>query len=631
MRILRQPYNEYYTNEDKAESKNENKAEGTESVESKTEGKAESAESVESKAEGSAESSAEGRVGMFSVKDIIEYVIKQLWQFLLSLPIAFAIFFFIRNKNMKIWKKGILIISPVIISLIYLYYHYMAKPRSYYFLSIIFGEQPIKSDWKHTVGDKGWSFSGSAVLVMNGKNYIFVGNGEGNDDALLLYNPQTKKLDNVISKYNISDKSASYSAVSIDIDNDGLTDLIVGRDDGVTLYKQTKFGNFKKIKLTDKQDRVPLGLSISDYNVDGKTDLYISYFTKQDKYRGTVFNDSSHNRENVLLKNISKEGKIEFTDVTAKLGAGGKYNTFTSAFIDINNDGFPDLVLSNDSGPIEVLENREGKGFNTTMPHNALGNYMGLGIGDIDQDGDLDLFLTNLGEDISRDKLSKGDVRSNQKQEFKHVLLKNNGDFKFVDIINKSGSKEMKKGFGWGGLLKDLNNDSRIDLLFAENFLLNPSHWLFGGVGRQFMQNKEGKFKRSFDYKNPNFGQSPMFLDLDKDGIKDIIWINMGGPILAYLNKSKNNFVNVILPKNSLFLNAKIVLETMNGKKFYKELIIGGQGLGSDTESGMISFGLGKSLVPKMIRVYLLNGTEYSVKSPKINSTLLLKQLKLEK
>ena len=69
------------------------------------------------------------------------------------------------------------------------------------------------------------------------------------------------------------------------------------------------------------------------------------------------------------------------------------------------------------------------------------------------------------------------------------------------------------------------------------------------------------------------------------------------------------------------------MLETTKGKKFYKELIIGGLGFGGDGESGMINFGLGKDLVPAEIRVHLLNGKMYSVKNPKINSTLILKQL----
>jgi len=598
------------------------------------EAKAESAESKPEKAEGveSAESSGP-KLGFVPLNEVFGYIVKQLWLFPVGVIASIIVFFYIRKNQDSFFKKSFYVAAPILIAIIILYIYYAPKPRSHYFLSVLFGDKPIVSDFKHKVG-KTWPFLGSAVLTMNDNNYIFVGGGQGQDDALLLYNKETKKFDNVIKDYNISSKEATFSAVSIDINGDGLNDLIVGRSDGVTLYKQTDNKTFKKIKILGKKDKVPLALSVSDYNLDGRADIYVSYDTLQKNYRGSVFNDPSHNRQNILLKNKSSSANdISFVDVTKKTKSGGKHNTFTSAFVDFNNDNYPDLIVSNDNAEIEILENKGGKEFKTTHPHNLKGNWMGIGVGDVDQDGIQDVFLTNLGEDIDRDKLSKGDIRPDQKQAFAHVLLQNDGNFKFLDIIKKSGTEEMSKGFGWGSLLVDLNNDSLIDIIFGENFMLNPSHWLFGGVGRQFNQTKDGKFKRKFQYNNKGFGQTPMHVDIDRDGIKDVIWINMGGNVRAYLNKNEenNNYINVMLPETTEFLNAKVVLETTSGKKFYKEMIQGGPGFGGDSQTGMIAFGLGKKLVPKEIRVHTIKGKKYSVKGPKINSTLLLKELRREK
>jgi len=341
------------------------KPESTEGAESKAEG-------AESKAEGAESAEGSGqKIGFLPVKEVAKYIVKQLWPVLVAIGVSVLVFFVIRKWRMKIWKKLVWISVPVLLSLLYLYFTYMPKPRSYYFLSVLFGDKPIKSDFSHKASGKGWPYSGSSVLVMNDNNYIFIGGGDQQDDVLLLYNTETKKFDNVISEYNISDKSATYSAVSIDIDGDGLNDLVVGRENGVTLYKQTKGKKFKKIPILGKKDKVPLGLSISDFNKDGRPDIYVSYFTPKSKYRGTVFNDPSHSRTNVLLKNTSKGKKdLSFEDVTVKTKSGGKYNTFSSAWVDLNNDTYPDLVLANDSGEIEILKNKGGKGFETTMPHN---------------------------------------------------------------------------------------------------------------------------------------------------------------------------------------------------------------------------------------------------------------------
>jgi hypothetical protein len=364
------------------------------------------------------------------------------------------------------------------------------------------------------------------------------------------------------------------------------------------------------------------------YNRDGKPDLYISYFISNNKYRGTIFNDPTHNRPNVLLKNISGKNDIKFKDVTVDTNTAGKYNTFTSAFIDVNNDDLPDLVLSNDNGLIEILENKNGEKFKRhELTNIGLGNWMGLAAGDIDSDGDQDLFLTNLGEDLRRDKISQGDVKKGQFQVFKHALLRNDGNIKFVNVIDQKGDKELASGFGWGAMYEDLNYDGKIDLIFAENFMLHPLHWIFPGVGRFFTQNKEGNFKRNFNYQNPQFGQTPLFADINKDKIKDVIWVNNRGPTTAYINKSINNYINVKLPETTEFVNAKITLDDNKGNKQYREIVQGGLGFGSDS-SNVVSFGLSNDIKVNKITVKTIYGKIYTVNKPKINSTLTLKQLK---
>ena len=164
-------------------------------------------------------------------------------------------------------------------------------------------------------------------------------------------------------------------------------------------------------------------------------------------------------------------------------------------------------------------------------------------------------------------------------------------NFKFVDVTEKQGVS--KKGFGWGAVIADINLDKNVDLIFAENIMLYPKHWVYPNP-KYYYENKNGRFERKIKYKNPHFGQTPLLADINKDGIKDVIWINMNGPAKAYINKNleNNNFINVKLPETSEFANSKVVLDT-GARKYYREIIQGGHGFGSD-QGNTVSFGLGK-------------------------------------
>lgn len=574
------------------------------------------------------EGGEEGEARLVDTRSIIEYFIRYILtqspSVIIGIFISIAVFLSMYNQSgILIREKIMWTILPTIIGFIYLWISVAPTPKRYFFLSAMFGERPINMGHSHKKSGDDWVFTGSAVINIDDKDYIFIGGGREQDDSLLEYVP-TKGFVNIIGGTGLSSKEPTYSAVSIDMDGNGLDDLIVGRGDGITLYKQIEKFQFVPVKLFKGEDKVPLALSVSDYNKDGKPDIYVSYFTPLNKYRGTVFNDPTHDRQNVLLKNTSKKNKISFVDVTVETESGGRNNTFTSAFVDLDNDTYPDLVLSHDSGDIEILRNKSGKSFESIKPYDGKGNWMGIAVGDINNDGNQDMFLTNLGSDIVRDRLALGDIRKDQKQEFAHVLLRNDGKFKFVDVKDKVGVPST--GFGWGAIMADLDSDSNIDLIFGENFMLNPHHWLFPGVGYTMKQGDDGKFTRDFSYNNPHFAQTPLLADVNQDGRKDIIWINYGGPSFAYLNKTKGNYINVKLPETVEFANAKVVLD-VNGKRLYREIMQGGIGFGSDS-SNVVHFGLGKGDKVDQIRVYTTQGKEYWVKSPKVNSTLVLKDLK---
>ncbi len=101
-----------------------------------------------------------------------------------------------------------------------------------------------------------------------------------------------------------------------------------------------------------------LSVSISDIDSDGHPDLYVSAFISFPAFRSATFNDPTHAKLNVMLRN---NGDLTFTDITAQSNTAGMNNTFHTVFADLDNDRDPDMILSQNTGEIEIFEN-DGKG-----------------------------------------------------------------------------------------------------------------------------------------------------------------------------------------------------------------------------------------------------------------------------
>ncbi len=462
-------------------------------------------------------------------------------------------------------------------------------------------------------------------LQNTGQESLFIGGGENQDDVLLTY--QDGKLINIIDGTGLSSKSPTYGGVSIDMDKDGYSDLVIARQDGVTLYKNRKNGRFKSKKIMDSTpNTVPLAVSVVDFDKDGNADLYLSNFIRSKYLKNFQFNSPAHSKRNVMLKNISSStDNLRFKDVTDEIGVTGNYNTFTSVFTDLNNDSYPDLVMANDAGEIEIFENKGGV-FEKKKMNTGFGFWMGVAVGDYDQDGDQDLFLTNISNFTpTSSQLTLGGrqtgLNMGQKLNHSHVLLRNDGNFKFTDVTQSKMSPYY--GFGWGATFEDIDLDTNLDLLFSTNYIDHPLH-KFIQHSNVVLMNKDNKFKRTMKYPNFNYGQTPLTMDINNDQIKDVIWVNMSGPLKVYTgdNPFNHNFINIKLPNNINFTNAKVIVETKY-RRFMKENIQGGIGFGGD-QSEVLTFGLGQIKKVNRVIVKTIYGKTYTYQHPKINRTLFV-------
>jgi hypothetical protein len=454
----------------------------------------------------------------------------------------------------------------------------------------------------------------------SGKEAVFVGGNKGQHDSLLVYNSKTKMMENKIEGTGLDDLAGTHTAVSIDLDKDGWVDLIIGRQNGVFLYKNNKDGTFKKSLLLEKQDlSTPMGITITDFNKDGNPDIYVSQFIDKPDNKLFQFHNDDHSKKNVLLQGI-EDGS--FKDVTKESGIDNANNTFTSIFTDVNNDGYPDLINVNDTGKIGFFENQLGQKFKRVDAFPFYGSYMGVSLADIDNDGDIDYYFSNVGNSVKVSPLSRGNLKDGEVLTHDHILLRNDGNFKFVDIAKEKGINDA--GFSWGPLFTDLNLDSHMDLLVSQNFaqltsqLVNPlpsQRWLYDP--------KLKKFVKYSELENRSVGQTPLSIDIDGDGINDVLWINMVGPSRAYKvkNVDGNNYINVKIPDNLDYANAKITVTTPKNN-YTKEYIIGGVGLSSDTPS-IIQFGLGKEKSVNKITIELLNGKKQVIDNPTVNSMVV--------
>src|SRR5262249_19877285 len=134
---------------------------------------------------------------------------------------------------------------------------------------------------------------------------------------------------------------------------------------------------------------------VADYDRDGKLDLYVTR-TGPPGERSWLDDKSSDPRGNYLFRN---KGNWEFEDVTRAAGvSGGRRSSFSAAWLDANNDGWPDLHVINEFGDGVLLVNNRDGTFREQALADRPADYgsMGLAAGDIDNDGNIDIFCANM-------------------------------------------------------------------------------------------------------------------------------------------------------------------------------------------------------------------------------------------
>ena len=481
-----------------------------------------------------------------------------------------------------------------------------------------FAEIPLiggKNEWS----EEYHPFVGATPADIDGDGApeIFVGGGHGYDDMLFAY--RDGALENIIADTGLSDKKATHGANSMDMDGDGDVDLLLARSDGIFLY-ENRGGKFLRhpIPANLPSNSAPLNIAVGDIDGDGDGDLYVSAFVDFANFKSATYNDPEHAKKNLLLRN---DGGFIFTDITEESGAAGLQNTFLGSFIDLDGDGLPDLAVAQNTGQVEIFRNLGGGKFTPEETNTGWGFWMGMAAGDIDKDGDQDLFFTNSGTSVPHFILElAGDATESQPRNYGWILLQNEGGFQFRDITAESGLDDY--GFAWGAVFEDLTLDGELELLVAQNYIKWFVHNYSKLPGKSFVRRGGAYFHApGLGLENRAFSQSPLIADINGDGRPDVFWADMTGVGRAFLNRSENNFIAVRFADAAASIGAKAHLIFADGEKSYTREIHNNTGMSTDQDSALV-FGLGQKTGAAQLIIEWQTGARKVINNPPLNQII---------
>lgn len=356
-----------------------------------------------------------------------------------------------------------------------------------------------------------------------------------------------------------------------DYDNDGFQDLYVTNFGHNVLYHNNGDGTFTDVTAQAGVDDPRWSTSAAwvDYDRDGRLDLfvanYLDFTVKGNKhcYASTGERDYCTPKmyQPVPARLFRNRGDGTFEDVTEAAGIGAAIGPGLGVVCaDFDGDGWPDIYVANDGAAAHLWINQRNATFKersllSGTAYNAEGMPqagMGVAAGDFDNDGDEDIFKTNLTNEGCN-------------------LYVNDGHGNFYDASVEFGLFRPTFPYtGFGTEWFDYDNDGRLDLFIANGAVnriesLRGSPFPFNQINQLFHNEGEGKkFREMTGVAGPAFAISEVsrgaaFGDIDNDGSIDIVVTNNNGPARLLLNQTHS------LKRNHWLL---IRLEAAHGNRF---------------------------------------------------------------
>ena len=508
-------------------------------------------------------------------------------------------------------------------------------------------------NWHHTMGTSAKKFivetngSGVALLdydndgwldiyLVNGSTFNALDGKEPTPHAALFHNNHDGTFTDVAAKAGVTNDRWGYGVSVADYDNDGWPDLFVTNYGKNRLFHNNHDGTF-----TDVAEHAGVtlgnwsaGSAWGDYDGDGLLDLYVSGYVHFDRanlpiagtkatgfascqYRGVDVNCGPRGLPGEPDHLFHNNGDGTFTDVTAKAGVEDKehFYGFTAIFADIDGDGKPDLLVGNDSEPNYFYRNKgDGTFEDLSYPSGLALNHdgreiasMGIAVGDYENNGLLDFFITDFSDDYD-------------------VLFRNDGNASFTDVSYKAGVAEPTIPFvGWGDAFLDYDNDGWLDLFLANGHVfpeVDQQKWGMTFAERSLLfHNVPGKLdQRRFELVPAVKGsglavvtsaRGAAFGDLFNDGRIDVVLNPIDGPavLLRNVDANRHHWVELNLiggPKSPRDATCATVYLDANGMRMRQDVMASGSYISANDRR--LHFGLGDAEKPGTAEIHWPSG-----------------------
>ena len=481
------------------------------------------------------------------------------------------------------------------------------------------------------------------IYMVNGATAEALAGNKPTPHAALFHNNHDGTFTDVTAKAGVVNDRWGFGVAVGDYDNDGWPDLYVTNFGKNRLYHNNHDGTFTDVaeKAGVAVGNWSTGATWGDYDGDGKLDLFVPGYVHYDiaaqpepgsnavsfsfcQFRGEKVMCGPHGLPGEPDHLFHNNGDGTFTDVSTKAGVADKsgYYGLSAVFVDVNNDGRPDLLVANDSTPNYLYLNKgdgtfEDVSYSSGYALNKDGREtasMGIAIGDYRNNGLLDIYHTTFSDDYK-------------------PLYRNDGDANFTDVSYEENIAEITVPFlGWGTAFIDYDNDGWKDLLFVNGHVYrNADKFAWGTTWAErpllFRNLKGSKFELVPAVEGTGLAEVMTSRgmatgNLFNDGKMDAVVNNLDGvpALMRNVTDEMNHWIAFKLvggPKSPRDAIGATIYVTSNGMRQRGDVYSGGSYASSSDQRP--HFGLGAATSVQKVEIHWPSGANEEITAPGVD------------